>query len=170
MAFQDDPGEGLTALDFDFDRDPPRLAHMAAIYNADEPDLGAFAAAGGRMITWHGLADAVVPHGKTVAYFQALTETHGQELASFDRLFLIPGMDHCGIQPGPGIDQSGFDPLTALENWLETGTAPETLLTTRSGADGQAEWSRPVCAWPQVARYDGTGDWHQPESFTCAAP
>jgi feruloyl esterase len=170
MAFQDDPGEGFTALDFDFDRDPPRLAHMAAIYNADEPDLGAFAAAGGRMITWHGLADAVVPHGKTVAYFQALTETHGQELASFDRLFLIPGMDHCGIQPGPGIDQSGFDPLTALENWLETGTAPETLLTTRSGADGQAEWSRPVCAWPQVARYDGTGDWHQPESFTCAAP
>ena len=68
MAFQDDPGESFGSADFDFDRDPPRLEFMGAIYNSDVPDLGAFAAAGGRMITGTASADAIVPHGKTVAY------------------------------------------------------------------------------------------------------
>jgi feruloyl esterase len=169
MAFQDDPGESFTPMDFDFDRDPPRLAFMGALYNADAPDLSAFAAAGGRMITWHGLADAIVPHGKTVDYFERLTETHGAALADVNRLFLIPGMDHCGIQPGPGITSAGFDPLTALETWLDTGTAPDTLLTTKT-TDGAVEWSRPVCAWPAVARHDGAGDWRDPASFVCVTP
>jgi feruloyl esterase len=169
MAFQDDPGESFTPMDFDFDRDPPRLAFMGALYNSDTPDLSAFAAAGGKMITWHGLADAIVPHGKTVDYFERLSETHGAALADVNRLFLIPGMDHCGIQPGPGITSAGFDPLTALETWLETGTAPESLLATKT-TDGAVEWSRPVCAWPAVARHDGAGDWRDPASFACVTP
>ena len=156
--------------DFDFDRDPPRLDFMAALLNADTPDLQAFADAGGRMITWHGLADAVVPHGKTVDYFEALRATHGAELDAFNRLFLIPGMDHCGLQPGPGIGQAGFDPLTALETWLETDVAPESLLKSHFGSDGRAEWSRPVCAWPAREKWDESGDWREASSFTCEAP
>lgn len=170
MAFREDPGESFTSADFDFDRDPPRLDFMAALLNADTPDLQAFADAGGRMITWHGLADAVVPHGKTVDYFEALRATHGAELDAFNRLFLIPGMDHCGLQPGPGIGQAGFDPLTALETWLETDVAPESLLTSHFGSDGRAEWSRPVCAWPAREKWDESGDWREASSFTCEAP
>lgn len=170
MAFREDPGEGFTALDFDFDRDPPRLDFMAAIYNADTPDLGAFAARGGKMITWHGLADAIVPHGKTVDWMERLRETHGADLDGVNRLFLVPGMDHCGIQPGPGITQAGFDPLTALERWLETGEAPQTLEIARSDAAGEIEWARPVCAWPARAVHDGSGDPRDPASFACETP
>ena len=55
-------------------------------------------------------------------------------------------MDHCGIQPGPGITSAGFDPLSALKSWLETGTPPDSLLATRTAEDGTPEWTRPVCA------------------------
>ncbi|MBK5928421.1 tannase/feruloyl esterase family alpha/beta hydrolase [Rhodobaculum claviforme] len=167
MAFREDPGESFGSLDFDFDTHPADLAFMAAIYNADTPDLSGFAEAGGRMITWHGLADAIVPHGKTVDWFERLHATHGDGLEAVNRLFLIPGMDHCGIQPGPGITAAGFDPLTALEDWLETGTAPETLAITRHDADGNVDWSRPVCAWPARTAHDGSGDWRSPDSFAC---
>ncbi|MGY6635443.1 MAG: tannase/feruloyl esterase family alpha/beta hydrolase [Alkalilacustris sp.] len=167
MAFRDDPGESFTSMDFDFDTHPAELAFMAAIYNADTPDLSAFAEAGGRMITWHGLADAIVPHGKTVDWFEGLRATHGDDLDAVNRLFLIPGMDHCGIQPGPGITAAGFDPLTALEAWLDSGAAPETLQITRRDSDGAVDWERPVCAWPARAVHDGTGDWRTGAGFTC---
>ena len=167
MAFRDDPGEGFTSMDFDFDEHPPELEFMGRIYNADTPDLSAFAEAGGKMITWHGLADAIVPHGKTVAFFDALRQTHGDALDDVNRLFLIPGMDHCGIQSGPGITSAGFDPLTAMEDWLETGTAPDRLMTTRRDSDGNVDWERPVCAWPARAAHDGSDDWRDPAGFTC---
>lgn len=167
MAFRDDPGEGFTSVDFDFDTHPSDLAFMGRIYNADTPDLTAFAEAEGKMITWHGLADAIVPHGKTVNYFEQLRATHGAALDDVNRLFLLPGVDHCGIQSGSGINAAGFDPLTALETWLETGTAPETLMSTRLDADGEPDWERPVCAWPARAVHNGSGDWRDAESFAC---
>ena len=167
MAFRDDPGEAFSPMDFDFDTHPADLDFMGRIYNATDPDLSGFAEAGGRMITWHGLADAIVPHGYTVDYFTRLRETHGAALEDFNRLFLIPGMDHCGIQAGPGITSAGFDPLSALENWIATGEAPQALMTTRAATEDTAEWSRPVCAWPQRAVHDGTGDWRLAESFSC---
>jgi len=170
MAFREDRGEGFSIQDFDFESDPEAMDFMAAIYNADTPDLSAFAEAGGRMITWHGLADAIVPHGKTVDYFEALRETHGDELDAVNRLFLIPGMDHCGIQPGPGITSDGFDPLSALEDWLAEDEAPAQLMTTRFDAEGEADWSRPVCAWPARAMHDGEGDWRDPEAYSCETP
>ena len=167
MAFREDPGEAFTSMDFDFDTHPEELAFMAAIYNADTPDLSAFAEAGGRMITWHGLADAIVPHGKTVAWMEELRETHGDGLDSVNRLFLIPGMDHCGIQPGPGIASDGFDPLSALEAWLDGGEAPGALTITRRDGDGAVDWERPACAWPARAAHDGEGDWRSADSFAC---
>ena len=130
---------------------------MGAIYNSDMPDLSAFAAAGGQDDHLARPRRRRRPARQDRRLLSELGRSHGlEELRATNRLFLIPGIDHCGIQPGPGIDLAGFDPLTALETWLETGTAPETLLTTRAAADGPAAWSRPVCAWPQVARYDGT--------------
>jgi hypothetical protein len=167
MAFRDDPGEAFDPMEFDFDEHPAELEFMGAIYNADEPDLSDFTEAGGKMITWHGLADPIVPHGKTVDFFERLREAHGDGLDDVNRLFLIPGMDHCGIQSGPGITSAGFDPLTAMEEWLETGEAPEMLMTKREDAEGEVEWERPVCAWPARAVHDGEGDWRDAESFSC---
>jgi feruloyl esterase len=172
MAFRDDPGAGYGPLDFDLDADPARLAFMGAIYNADDPDLSAFRDAGGRLLIWHGWADAIVTPWRTLAYFAAAQEAAGGAgaAADFVRLFMVPGMDHCGLLPGPGIDQSGFDPLAALEAWVEDGTAPDRLPSVRTDADGTVTWSRPLCPYPQEARYVGQGDPTDAASFVCAAP
>ncbi len=164
MAFPTDPPAEWSILDFDFDADPARMAPMAEIYNSDDPDLTAFRDAGGKLLMYHGLADAIVFPGKTLDYWGKLEETTGTEFA---RLFMIPGMDHCGIQgTGPGIDQAGFDPLSALEAWVERGAAPDRLMTTKS-VEGEERWSRPVCAHPRTAQFDGDGDWRAAESWSC---
>ena len=80
---------------------------------------------------------------------------------------MVPGMDHCGINTeGPGIADTGIDPLGALEAWVERGTPPDSLLATKMDASGRAVWRRPVCAYPQVARHVG-GDPGDPSSFRC---
>ena len=130
MAFPEDR-PGYQPTDFDFEADPASLEPMGKVYNSDSPDLSAFTEAGGRMIVWHGWADAIVTPYKTVEWYEALAEASGGEekLAEHVRLFMIPGLDHCGIQPGPGgIDQSGLDLLTNLEEWVEEGTPPESVM------------------------------------------
>jgi hypothetical protein len=80
-------------------------------------------------------------------------------------------MDHCGIQTnGPGIADTGIDPLTALEQWVEQGKAPSELIATKTNANGQTLWRRPVCAYPKVARYRGGYNPTDPANFTCAEP
>jgi len=131
MAFADDPGADYSPMDFDFEEDPARLATMAAVYNSDAPDLAAFRDAGGKMIVWHGWADAIVTPYKTVDWYEKLAANMGgaDEVGEFARLFMIPGMDHCGLLPGPGeLNQWSIDPLGALEAWVETGKAPETIM------------------------------------------
>jgi feruloyl esterase len=129
MAFPEDPGAGYDPLGFDLDADPARMAAASALYNGDDPDISAFAEAGGRMIVWHGWADPLVTPRKTVAWHEAVGEAIGagprDEAVS---LHMIAGLDHCGLQPGPaGVTQADLDPLGALEAWLDTGTPPETL-------------------------------------------
>jgi len=131
MAFADDPGESYSPLDFDFEEDPALLATMAAVYNSDAPDLTAFRDAGGKMIVWHGWADSVVTPYKTVDWYEKLAANMGgaDKVGAFARLFMIPGMDHCGLLPGPGdVNQWSIDPLGALEAWVETGKAPDTIM------------------------------------------
>ena len=131
MAFIDDPGAAYSPLDFDFETDPERLSYMGEVYNADSTDLQAFREAGGKMVVWHGWADAIVTPYKTIDWYDRLSAAAGgkQDAETFVRLFMIPGMDHCGILPGPGgIDQWSIDPLGALEAWVEAGKAPETIM------------------------------------------
>ena len=131
MAFAQDPGPEYSPLDFDFDRDPARLATMAAVYNSDDPDISKFRDAGGKMIVWHGWADAIVTPYKTVDWHEKVQTTLGGADAAAEtvRLFMIPGMDHCGLLPGKdGLNQFSIDPLTALENWVENGTAPASIM------------------------------------------
>ena len=169
MAFQDDPGERYRAADFDFDKDPPRLAFMAAIYNAMNPDLSKFKARGGKLLMYHGLADPIVTPQNTIDYYVAADKAAGGSVADHFRLFVIPGMDHCGIpaQAGPGITEAGFDPLTALEKWVEDGVAPDSMLATKTDKDGKVLWTRPLCAFPRKATYSGTGDIKDAGSYRC---
>lgn len=148
MAFEDDPGAGMSALAFDFDRDPARLATMAAIYNADSPDLRAFQNRGGRMIIYHGWADPLVTPFKTLDYHARVTDrlggpAHAKETV---RLFMLPGYDHCGLQQGPGAGDAerDIDWLTALENWVEKGNPPETIRMTRHDSAGKPLWTREI--------------------------
>lgn len=182
MAFAEDPGESYSIQQFDFDRDPLRLQKMGDIYNPAlpdpaqpgrlDPDLRAFRERGGRMIMYHGWADPLVTPQMTVAYYQDVERTMGGRAAAQEvvRLFMVPGMDHCGLLPGPGITETGMDPLTALEAWVEQGTAPAMLLATKRDQAGATLWTRPLCPFPQVARDRGEGDLRDAGNFTCAEP
>lgn len=153
MAFADDPGETYRVQDFDFERDPPRLAQMGAIYNADNPDLSAFAGRGGKLIVYHGWADPIVTPWRTLKYVEDVQRRMGgpETTDFFLRLFMLPGFDHCGMQNGPGANDAGFDPLPALEAWVERGVAPDSISSARIGADGAAQWGRPVCPYSEFA-------------------
>lgn len=131
MAYPEDPGPAYKATEFDFDKDPARMEAAAQMYNADDPDISAFRAAGGKMIVWHGWADAIVSPYTTVAWHKAAEKTAGgaEVLAKNVRLYMIPGLDHCGIASGPGgISQANLDPLGALESWMQKGEAPQSLM------------------------------------------
>jgi feruloyl esterase len=129
MAFPEDPGAGWRPTDFDLDTDPARLAGAAAMYNGDDPDISAFRDAGGKMIVWHGWGDAIVTPYKTLDWHAQAAELAGgaEALAENVALFMEPGMDHCGILPGPGGTAADLDPLTPLEAWLDGGPAPTTI-------------------------------------------
>ncbi|MGE9552960.1 tannase/feruloyl esterase family alpha/beta hydrolase [Erwinia amylovora] len=106
-----------------------RVAELAPLYNATNTDLKPFRTAGGKLIVWHGLADDSISPAGTIAYFKAVQKYMGEKnIDSFMRLFLLPGVAHCGNGEGP--DQ--IDLLTALMNWTEQGVAPDRLLTGKT--------------------------------------
>lgn len=134
MAYPDDPGPAYKATEFDFDKDPARMEASAAMYNADNPDISAFREAGGKMIVWHGWGDAIVPPYTTVAWHEAAEQAAGgaDELAKNVKLFMIPGLDHCGIQAGPaGVTQADLDPLGALESWMQDDKVPQSIMAQK---------------------------------------
>lgn len=130
----------------------------------NNPDLSAFRAAGGKMITWQGLADNLVFSEGTVKYYQQVEKAVGKEsTADFYRLFLAPGAGHCYGQSGP----IPTDVLAPLVDWVEKGIAPETL-PAQLIAPGPVEVTRNLCRYPLVSRYDGKGDRNSASSYTCA--
>ena len=161
MAFRrDDPDWSLDR--FDFDEDPYRMDAIRRILDATDPDLTRFRDAGGRMITYHGWSDTALNPLMAVNYYEdVLAET--PDAADFYRLFMVPGMFHCG--GGRGIN--AIDALPDLVAWVETGEAPARLIGRRVDSDGEVLMTRPVCPYPQVARYAGAGDVDDAASFTC---
>jgi feruloyl esterase len=160
-----DPNWKLGSLDYDRDLAlaEERIPHLAAV----ERDLTPFKKRGGKLIMYAGWLDPVVPPQDNVAYYEAVAKTMGgyDKTRDFFRLFTAPGMGHCAGGPGP----NQFDALTALEQWVEKGVAPATLLASHS-TNGKVDRTRPLCPYPQVARYKGTGSIDEAESFTCAQP
>jgi hypothetical protein len=171
MAFEPDPGPSYSILNFNFDTDPPRMNMMSEIYNSTNPDLSKFKARGGKLLMYQGWADAIVTPAMTVDYYEAVERKSGgrEGTQDFLRLFMLPGVDHCGLQPGPGADQTGYDPITALEQWVEHDVPPAVLITTKRNKDGTL-WTRPVCPYPEVAKFQGGGDRNDPARYACVEP
>ena len=160
---------------FDFNHDVATMdARLAPVVNAINPDLHAFRAAGHKLILYHGWSDWLVPPRETINYYSmvrantanAQDQDHDSLHATreFARLFLIPGMGHCSS--GPGLN--GVDALAPLEQWVESGLAPDSLPAWRDDG-GSRTLTRPVCAYPSVARYTGYGNPSEAKSFTCSA-
>jgi feruloyl esterase len=129
-------------------------------------DLRTFRQRGGKLLLYHGWRDQNFSAETSVGYHRRVRETLGAAGSDeWMRLFLAPGMGHCGGGEGP----NAFDPVTALEQWVEHGSAPGQIMATRR-TDGKVVRTRPLCPYPQVARYRGTGSIDDAANFTCAAP
>jgi feruloyl esterase len=139
---------------------------------ATSTNLDTFKGNNGKILYYHGESDPVFSMYDTVNYYDRLTARYGSGTAGFARLFLIPGMNHCS---GGLHALDSFDPLTAIVNWVETGTAPDSMLAANSNASPASTLlplnrTRPLCPYPQYAQYAGTGDIDSAASFTCVAP
>ncbi|TQS70738.1 tannase/feruloyl esterase family alpha/beta hydrolase [Rhodobacteraceae bacterium] len=136
------------------------------LLDANQPHLSEFERQGGRMISYFGWSDPALNPMMGVNYYEDVRETMGAERTSaFYRLFMAPGMFHCRAGYGP----DSFDAMVPLIKWVETGEAPEQIVA-RQIKDGETLRSRPLCPYPQVARYSGEGDETDASSFKCALP
>ena len=146
-----------------------------AYMEATSTNLDTFTARGGKIIFYHGESDPVFSMYDTVNYYESLTSKYGTNTGSFARLFLVPGMNHCS---GGSYALDSFDSLTAIVNWVEQGTAPDSILAgnsfnqTANPLSGSAlppGRTRPLCPYPQFAQYTGTGDSENAANFVCTA-
>ena len=149
--------------------------------NAVEPDLTKFSNRGGKLIVYHGWNDPAISALGTINYYESVVKRMGKpKVESFTRLYLVPGMLHCG--DGPGANSFGEGPVgpaatdaqhnvrLALEQWVEQGTAPGSLLATKYLNDevsAGVKMTRPLCPYPQTAKYKGTGDTNDAANFVC---
>lgn len=150
-------------MTFDPNRDWAALdgGIAAAEVHQQNPDIGPFVERGGKLLLWHGFNDPGPSPLSTIQYYDAVLEQVPDAEAAV-RLFLAPGVLHCRGGPGP----DSFDALTALENWVERGIAPVSILATKA----DSPLSRPLCAYPALPRYKGVGDPNDAASFECAPP
>src|SRR4051812_44577390 len=164
-----DPNWDWKTLDMtrpsDYDAIQKAEVTLAPILNATNPDLRAFRKRGGKLVQWHGWSDQLIAPQNSIDYYESVLSLFGGNAAdvqSFYRLFMVPGVTHCAGGPGPNT----FDMQSALEEWVEKGTAPDQIMVTHS-INGVVDRSRPLCAYPRVAVYKGKGDTNDAANFTC---
>jgi feruloyl esterase len=165
MVF-DDPAYDVRRVDFDRDVDRAE-AKVGAVLDATDPDLRAFRKHGGKLIHFHGWNDQVLPGLDSTTYYERVEAKMGDP-GDFYRLFMPPGMLHCRDGRGPNV-LATTDAITA---WVEKGIAPDRLLATKYVDDDRSKGvvrRRPVCPYPQLAKWDGKGDRAKAESFACVA-
>jgi hypothetical protein len=150
---------------FDFDRDVGLLDRWGKLANANDPDLSEFRARGGKLVMTYGWSDAILQPMMGVNYYERAVEKNGAKTTDFLRLFMVPGMAHCAGGVGP--DQN--DAVTAVIDWVERGTAPDAIVASKI-VDGKVTRSRPLCPYPQVARYRGEGSIDEAGNFRCVTP
>ncbi|MGC2526281.1 MAG: tannase/feruloyl esterase family alpha/beta hydrolase [Candidatus Acidiferrum sp.] len=155
---------------------------FADVLNAMNSNLKPFESRGGKLIIYHGWNDAAISPLNTINYFERVETTLGKPVTdSFLRLYMVPGMQHCGGGPGPDVfGQYGSSPQNdpqhnmymALEQWVEKGVAPSEIIAAKLGpgaAEPVVKETRPLCAYPQAAKYKGTGDTNDAGNFVCAS-
>ena len=153
-----DPGR------FDPATDIALMDRAGAVLNTVSPDLRPFFTRGGRLLMYHGWNDRQVPAMSSVTYFERVLETAGRDSAGKSiQLYMVPGMDHC--QGGVGTDT--FNKVAAMEEWVARGRAPDRIIASHA-TDGKIDRTRPLCPYPQIARYKGTGSLADAENFACA--
>lgn len=150
---------------FNYDRDIQMLDDWSKQADAKNPDLSSFRKRGGKLLMTYGWADAILQPMMGVNYYEQALAKNGPETPSFFRLFMIPGMSHCSGGIGP--DQ--HDPMTAIIDWVEKGKAPDSM-TASQVTSGKVIRTRPLCAYPKVARYSGQGSIDDAANFRCVAP
>lgn len=164
IVFQD-PNWDFRSLDVGKHLDRARKADHG-ILAATSTDLTPFVARGGRLLIYHGWEDQNIPPRGSISYYERLVATMGpRSVNDAVRLYMVPGMGHCGGGDGP----NNFDMVTALERWREQGQAPAAILASKVES-GRVTRTRPLCPYPQVAKYKGSGSLDRAESFACAMP
>lgn len=152
----------------------------AKALNATDADLNPFRTRGGKLIVYHGWNDPAIPAINAVNYYDSVVAKMGRrDVDSFMRLYMVPGMQHCDDGPGANsfgqVGRLNFDDpqhsaYAALEQWVEKGTAPSTIVASKYGDDKQhPTMTRPLCAYPQAAKYKGSGDTNDAANFACEA-
>ena len=149
---------------FDLDRDLALAVENAGFIDAINPDLSKFKTRGGKLLMYHGWADPGPAPANTINYYSQVIEKTGSKADDWMRLFLLPGVGHCGGGIGP--DRADF--IDALERWRESGTAPSEIVASRMRG-GQVDMTRPLCSYPQVAKWTGTGTTDEAKNFVCSA-
>ena len=204
MVFED-PASTWDYHSFDFNNDVTMFDNkLAALINSTNPDVSAFRDRGGKLIMWHGWADSLLEARSTLHYYNSVVAITGAGLSLSDlqdlsgnngavhakrrqrleatqewfRLYMTPGVAHCGGGPGPsssfayilpqgaGPNHPDYDALAALDRWVENGVAPGALIASLFDASGNADKTRPLCVYPQVLHYNG-GDPARQASFSC---
>jgi hypothetical protein len=161
---------------------------VGADMNANDMSFTAFKARGGKFIAYAGMVDSIVTPLSSIRSYQAVVAAQGpasdpstrEKAQGFYRLFLAPGVNHCGGGPGPnqfgqadGTGDAEHDMVAALQQWVEKGVAPAHIVATKYVSDDKAKGialTRPLCPFPQIAKYQGSGDMADAASFSCAAP
>jgi len=153
-------GPYTTATDIDVDKEA--LHASDPLVEPASTNLSTFSTSGGKILFFHGDSDPWFSPLDTLEYYKLLAAANGgaDKVAEWSRMFLVPGMAHCG--GGPALDN--FDMLNAVVNWVEKGTAPDEVTATGQAFPGR---SRPLCAYPKHAQYNGTGDTEKAENFAC---
>jgi pimeloyl-ACP methyl ester carboxylesterase len=142
--------------------EPPFTESGEHIVNATSTDLSGFVARGGKLMFFHGMADGIFAPQDTIDYYEAVHRKFGRTADEFTRLYLVPGMGHCG--GGPATDS--YDALSAIVDWVERGKAPDVLIAKAGPGSPFKDRTRPLCAYPKQATYRG-GDIESATSFRC---
>ncbi|HUA21251.1 MAG TPA: tannase/feruloyl esterase family alpha/beta hydrolase [Bryobacteraceae bacterium] len=139
-----------------------------SLIDATNPDMQPFFSHQGKLLMYHGWSDQAIAPVNSVNYYKSVVKNLGGEAKASDdiRLFMVPGMAHCAGGEGP----NDFDKMTAIRNWVEDGKAPEVMIAARKDRSGAVVRTRPLCPYPQVAKYKGSGSIDEAQNFACALP